>query len=331
VPNHIPARFHPAARYKAASMKSATDRAMHRILQGLLTVILIAVLGGCGGQAGQRDNPNEYSLLCFNLKHYSLEDRDRDGQRNDPKPIAARAAVAEIIASANPDILVLQEIGGPTIFDELRQRLAREGIEYEQIEYLRASPHDNNIAVLSRFPIISRQSHTNDIYSIGDADLRVARGIIDIDLEIGPDTRVKLMAAHLKSKVYHPLGQTEMRRNEARILGQHIGKALRDSPELKLIVAGDLNDLPTSAAVREIIGRGPDGLVDIRPRDETGDAWTHWQRNDDIHQRIDYILVSRTLTNALDKGKTRIIDTTATRIASDHRPLLAVFRTGKQE
>lgn len=312
-------------------MERVMNRAMHSMLRGLLALLLITALSGCNGKTGQRDNPNEYSLLCFNLKHYSLEDRDRDGQRNDPKPIESRAAVAEIIACANPDILVLQEIGGPTIFAELRQRLAREGIEYGHIEYLRASPHDNNIAVLTRFPITASQSHTNDTYSIGDAELRVARGIIDIDLEIAADTRVKLMATHLKSKVYHPLGQTEMRRNEARILGQHIGQALRNKPDLKLIVAGDLNDLPTSGAVREIIGRGPDGLVDLRPCDESGDAWTHRQIDDDIHQRIDYILISRTLADAIDKDKTRIIDIPATRIASDHRPLLAVFRTGKRK
>lgn len=284
------------------------------------------MLCGCGDIAGSGGRSSEFSLLCFNLRHYSLEDRDRDGQRNDPKPLAARAAVAEIISSADPDILVLQEIGGPKIFDELRGRLARAGIRYEHVEYLRASPHDNNIAVLTRLPIVGRQSHSNDTYSIGDAELRVARGIIDIDLQTSADTRVKLLAAHLKSKVYHPLGQTEMRRNEARILGQHIGRAMRENPELKLIVAGDLNDQPGSAAVREVSGRGPEGLIDLRPSDEYGDAWTHYQSGEDIYRRIDYILISRTLAGSLVRDKTRIIDIPATRIASDHRPLLAVFR-----
>ncbi|HKL21263.1 MAG TPA: hypothetical protein VJ904_05620, partial [Tichowtungia sp.] len=41
---------------------------------------------------------------------------------------------------------------------------------------------------------------------------------MDVTIQVTPEYRFRLINAHLKSKVYSPLGQTEMRRNEARLL-----------------------------------------------------------------------------------------------------------------
>jgi endonuclease/exonuclease/phosphatase family metal-dependent hydrolase len=269
----------------------------------------------------------EFSVMSFNLQHYGLEDRDGDGQRNDPKPEKERRAVLKTITHVNPDILVLQEMGNPVIYRSFKRDLTAAGLKYDNEEFIRRGQHENNIAVLTRFPIVARQSHTNDTYSIGKANLHVARGIIDVDIEIAENYILRLMGAHLKSKVYHPLGQTEMRRNESRIIGQHVRSALKKDPSVRLLIVGDLNDLPNSAVLREITGSHKRVLTDIRPTDASGDTWTHRQAGIDVYQRLDYMLASPNLNNELVRQKTHVIDIPATRTASDHRPLLVVFKT----
>lgn len=264
--------------------------------------------------------------MAYNLSRYGLHDRDGDGQDDEPKPLEERQAVAEVIASVNPDVLAVEEIGSEPVFDEFMHRLAEQGVTYDHFEFLHRGRHENNLAVLSRFPIVSRQSRTNDFYTIGDISLAVARGFIDVEIEVNPSYRFRLVTAHLKSKVFHQLGQTEMRRNEARLLGKHVRRLLRENPDLNLLVVGDMNDGFNSAPLLAIKGEQGEFLVDLRPLDYTGDAWTWFGSWGDIYQRLDYLLASRGMVSELIPEKTRVVRDPRTHQASDHRPVVAVFR-----
>ena len=61
--------------------------------------------------------------------------------------------------------------------------LRNAGLDYGHEEYLRRGKHELNIAVLSRFPIVEKNSHTDDTYTIGPAQFPVLRGFIDIVIE----------------------------------------------------------------------------------------------------------------------------------------------------
>jgi endonuclease/exonuclease/phosphatase family metal-dependent hydrolase len=268
--------------------------------------------------------------MTYNLALYSFEDRDHDGQHDDPKPEEERRALHDIILSVSPDILAVQEIGGRAAWEEFVGELKAGGLDYPFNEYLARREHSRvqaNLAVLSRFPIVSRQSHTDDTYTIKETEgISVARGFIDIDIAVRPSYSLRLLVAHLKSKVFHRLGQTEMRRNEARLLHKHVREALKEDPACNLLVAGDLNDTYNSRAVREVLGLSDHQLHDLRPRDHVGDTWTHRQRSQDVYSRIDYILVSEGLLPEVVPSKTRIVRSAGMLTASDHRPLVAVFR-----
>ncbi|HIE11084.1 MAG TPA: endonuclease/exonuclease/phosphatase family protein [Kiritimatiellae bacterium] len=279
------------------------------------------------GEERYRPTAEEYSIMTYNLKAFGYEDRDGDGQRDDPKPREEVQAVVDLIAAASPDVLAIQEIGGADMLEQLRYSLRDRGVEYKDAEFIERGGYQKNIALLSRFPIISRQSHLDDTYKLGDVELPVARGIIDVTMQVTPAYRLRVMVAHLKSKVYHPLGQTEMRRSEARILGKHVRRALRRNPRLNLAVVGDFNDYHSSSPLRLIRGREKKPhLLDLRPQDFVGDVWTHFEAAFDLYQRIDYILVSRGLFAELVREKTHVVRSPLTARASDHRPLIAVFR-----
>ncbi|MFH0879513.1 MAG: endonuclease/exonuclease/phosphatase family protein, partial [Lentisphaerota bacterium] len=309
-----------------------------RGVRGLAGGSLAMLLLGCAAQQESPSNKpilspsaDEFSVMTYNLSQYTLADRDGDGQKNDLKPLDERNAVIDLIVRNNPDILAVEEIGTPGVFEEFRYAIAQKGLQYPHMEYLQRGKSEINLAVLSRFPIVDRQPHTDDIYSIGPAQVPVARGFVDVDIEIHPAYRLRLMVAHLKSKVFHSLGQTEMRRNEARLLNNHVRKALKENPGINLLVVGDMNDDPNSAALREITGSKQQYLKDLRPQDCDGDVWTFADTANDQYCRIDYMLATEGLSPEVVPEKTRVIRDTMTGKASDHRPVMAVFKSHELE
>ena len=121
-----------------------------------------------------------------------------------------------------------------------------------------------------------------------------------------------------------------MRRNEARLLANHIRASLQENPGLNLLVAGDFSDEPGSRALREVLFyQGKPVLFDLRPADAEGDAWT--RRTDaDRHLRTSFLLVNGGMLNEVLPDKTRILQASGLRNATAHRPLIAVFAAREQ-
>lgn len=270
---------------------------------------------------------DEFSVMTYNVQRWCLDDRDDDGQRDDPKPMVEKEAVIRVIANARPDILAVEEMGSRKEFTEFTAMLKKAGLEFADSEYLPSADGYVSLAVLSRFPIVSRQSITNENYSIGDKVLPVQRGFLSVDIQPAATYRFRLMAAHLKSKVFSANGQTEMRRNEARLLNKHVRHALDENPKLNLLVVGDLNDSMGSAAIREVIGRE---LLDLRPADSFGDIWSHFWAEAEEYSRIDYLLVSAGMKSEVVSNKTHVVRDRLTYAASDHRPVVGVFKMKDQ-
>lgn len=270
---------------------------------------------------------DEFRVMTYNVERYNIEDRDGDGVANDPKPEAERERVVELITKVSPDVLALQEIGRPAVFKELTYNLKLKGLDYPYSEYMQLRDSELNLAVLSRFPIVAFKHHHSDVYSIGSAKIPVLRGFLQVDIEAPNHTRFRLINAHLKSKVFHRLGQTEMRRNEARLLHNHVKDSLEEHPERLLLVVGDLNDHIASAALREVIGKKDPKLHDLRPVDAASTAWTYADKDIDTYQRIDYILASEAMLRHYKPDRIGSLIVPGILEASDHRPIFATFTT----
>lgn len=292
-------------------------------MRALLLACLVLPLS-CWPQA---DN---FSVMTYNLHQYALTDRDDGGEPDNPKPENARRAAVRLIAKEHPDVLAVQEMGGAAVFAQFQDDLRTAGLNYPYAELLEHGRREINLAVLSRFPIVSVQSHTNDWYSIGEAKVPVARGFLDVDIQVNPKYRFRLLAAHLKSKVYNPLGQTEMRRNEARLLNKIIRGILDESPRINLLVAGDFNDDYNSAPLREVSGKRGGAMTDLRPADSVGDVWTYFYGAVDGYSRFDYLFVNKGMLAEVVREQTRVVRDPLTHEASDHRPVVAVFRAADQ-
>ena len=121
-----------------------------------------------------------------------------------------------------------------------------------------------------------------------------------------------------------------MRRNEARLLNNHVREALDGNPAVNLLVVGDFNDDPSSAVLQEIRTYKDQPLLhDLRPTDAAGDAWTH-RENDDTYHRIDYMLASAGLLPEVLPDKCYAVRSPLLLRASDHRPLVATFAAAER-
>ena len=271
----------------------------------------------------------EFSVMTYNLYRFSYEDRDKDGQKDNFKPEEEITPLLELLKKNQPDVLAVEEMGDPASFAIFTQRVAAAGLDYPHQAYFIMPEATIGLAVLSRFPITERQPITNESYTIGSETMPVQRGFLNVEIEVNPGYRFRLLAAHLKSKRYHPLGQTEMRRNEARLLNKNVRRMLARNPDLNLVVVGDMNDNITSAPLRELIGNPPN-LFDLRPQDSVGDLWTHFWAYQESYERLDYILVSEGMKPEVVTEKCRVVRDPLTLLASDHRPVLAVFKDAEQ-
>jgi endonuclease/exonuclease/phosphatase family metal-dependent hydrolase len=278
-----------------------------------------------------------FRLATYNLDNYL----DRAVEDRPAKTAAARAKIRESIHALRPDVLALQEVGGGPALEELRTALKAEGLDYPFVELaLGADPHIQ-VAVLSRFPIVERRSHTNESFLLRGRRFRVARGFAEVVIQVRPRYQFTLLAAHLKSRRAVPeADESELREQEAALLRQKIEARLRENPEVNLAVVGDFNDTKDSKAVMTLIGkRTAHALADLRPAERNGDnqrnpvpffdprnvTWTHYYGKQDTYSRIDYILVSRGMRAEWIAGGTYVLSLANWGAGSDHRPVVAEF------
>lgn len=291
---------------------------------------LLFALGLSGiGPVRAADAADEFSLMTYNVMRFSYEDRDKDGQKDNFKPEEQITALLEVLKKNHPDVLAVEEMGDVASFTIFTQRVAAVGLDYPHSEYFIMPEASIGLAVLSRFPIVQRHHIANETYTIGHETLPVQRGFLNVDIQVNPEYRFRLLVAHLKSKLYHPLGQTEMRRNEARLLNKNVRRMLKRNPELNLVVVGDMNDTIRSAVLRELIG-SPPSLFDLRPKDAVGDLWTHFWDYQESYERLDYILVSEGMQPEVVAERCLVVRDPLTYVASDHRPVMAWFKAQEQ-
>lgn len=193
-----------------------------------------------------------FRVATYNIQNY-LE--TASGTRP-AKSEAAKAKVRESIRATRADVIALQEVGSTNALLELRDSLMRDGMEFPFWEHVAAWDTNIHVAVLSRFPIVARRSHTNDSFLVFNKRHYVKRGFAEIDLRVNSRYTFTLFTAHLKSKLtVFEADEQELRDEEAAILRQKVDSILSVRPNANLVVAGDLNDVRDSKPVRTVIGR----------------------------------------------------------------------------
>lgn len=243
--------------------------------------------------------------------------------------------ILALLRETRPDVLVLQECLG---FDE-GDRLARvaEAIDVDDDDdhvYLglaRARPSGRrfHVALLSRFPIVSKETHADPAH--------VGHALVEADLDVGGD-RVVVVGAHFDSH------DEDSRVRDAKTLCTIVDR--QEVARARVLVAGDLNALthrdPYPDLAAKLRAAGVDkyghpprfdtmerldrhGFVDLLHHRQQPASWITAVRDRGgvrIDYRTDYLLASPLL--AASAVATRVLHCNG---ASDHEPVLTEFRS----
>ena len=158
------------------------------------------------------------------------------------KTEAEIAALIAIIKDINPDVLGVCEMGTPDRFEDFKKRLAAAGLGYTDSNTWRRRIR----IVISRcsavFPSSSRQSATDVSFELNGRPEKVRRGFLDVTIQVNPDYQLRMVGAHLKSKLPIPEGEALIRRYEAVKLRAHLDAIMTRIPKVNLVCYGDFND-----------------------------------------------------------------------------------------
>jgi hypothetical protein len=284
--------------------------------RALLACLLCALVGaGCG----RREAPAEFRLLIWNLDGWRELDRDGDFQADDPKPEAERAAIAAVIAREKPDALLALDLGTDADLALLRDALARAGYPLPSGGRT-GEAGEGGLALLTATAPAEVATAGGGVYRIGDSGELRARPLLEAGLP-----GLRLLGGFLRESHPGAKGQDfEVRRNEARLLGQAVAAAAKATSNL--VVSGTFNDDPDSPQIRAIRAWRDEERVEALPlRDPSGAGWTRVLPGADRFDRRDYVMVSPALKALWVPEKSRVVELPHP-APSRHRPLLVVFR-----
>ncbi len=257
-------------------------------------------------------------FLMFNVEDYFVAgEPQRSRYIITPKPEAKREAVAELIAEGRPQIVGLIEIGGKQALADLRERLEARGLSLPHGKVLERRGEDRALAILSAYPIVADDSKA-DASLYGDHRRKMLRGILDVTVKHPDSRKWRIVGAHLKSQVAKdPAAADSLRKSEAETLAQHIS-ALSKQSKTPLLLFGDMNDAPDSAALAGL----DRGMRRLNPADSRGEEWTLYFRKGQTPCTFDQLYVNPVLHKRLgNEPACGIIDKRLPVRSSGHRPV----------
>lgn len=269
-------------------------------------------------------------FITYNVENWLTMDRyiDREKVPATPKPEKEKQTVVKILCRHQPDVLGICEIGTRQDLADLQARLKAGGLDLPHSHYAGGSDETRHLGLLSRFPLTGTATPAKLDYQLNGTSYGMNRGILDATIDARGKT-YRFLGVHLKSQREVEEGdQAKMRLQEAHLLRTHVDSILAADSKARLVVYGDFNEDWGTPPLKAIVGtfNTPGYLTAIRAKDRMGTHWTHYWELHDSYSRLDYITVSQSLRRDTDFENSRIIDDPEWHDASDHRPVLAVFR-----
>ncbi|MDQ3621198.1 MAG: endonuclease/exonuclease/phosphatase family protein [Verrucomicrobiota bacterium] len=286
---------------------------------------VISVLLLLAGGVSLFGAPKEIVFCAYNVRNYVNAAPAGPGQKygTKAKPTAEIEALIRVIREINPDILGVCEMGTPDRFDDFKKRLKEAGLGYVDSEYVQGPDPERRLALVSRFPIVARQSVPDQSFELNGRREKVRRGFLDVTIAVHPGYQLRAVGVHFKSKLPVPEGEALIRRYEAQKLRQHLDKILAADRRVNLIAYGDFNDTKNEPMFAEVSGvkGSPSYMADLWAKDTLGDRWTHYWKVADQYARLDYLFVSPALFREVVLKKSFVYRSPFWDEASDHRPI----------
>jgi endonuclease/exonuclease/phosphatase family metal-dependent hydrolase len=200
---------------------------------------------------------------------------------------------AQALCEVNADVFALQEIESLPVLDAFNARYLDNMKYRHRILIDSFDPRKIDVAILSRYPIKSVQSHRNERNASNSAWLFSRDCLVAaIDVEGG---ELILYVNHFKSMM-EGREETHDRRKEQ---VDRVADILDERWQTKkykgnFVVLGDFNDYPDGNTALTSLIKHP-GLENIVERMPQEDRWTHFYSGKNEYKQLDFILLSKSL------------------------------------
>jgi endonuclease/exonuclease/phosphatase family metal-dependent hydrolase len=200
---------------------------------------------------------------------------------------------AQAIREVNADIMALQEIESLPILDAFNSKyLGKMGYNY-RILIDSFDPRKIDVAILSRFPIISLRSHRQE-RNASNSTWLFSRDCLVATIDIEGKELI-LYINHFKSMM-EGRAQTHDRRKEQvnRVEAMIDERWKANGYQGNFVVLGDFNDYPEGDTALTSLIQHP-GLENVVKRNDPKDQWTHFYSGKKEYNQLDFILLSKSL------------------------------------
>ena len=246
--------------------------------------------------SGETNTPEPITLrvLCYNI-HY--------GQGTDGKYDVER--IAEVINKVKPDLVALQEVdvgvkrSGRVHQAQRLGELTKMSVRFGPTQHYQGGLFGN--AILTRLPILDVVIQPLPYTESTPRQVTYPRGAILVTVRGPNENQLRFISTHFQHNV------AEDRVAEAKA----INKLFVGPEKIPTILAGDMNAIPDSEPIQELEKHWTNAI---------DDAATPTAPSGKPTSRIDYIFYRP--ESMLRLTQTEVVSEA---IASDHRPVLAVF------
>jgi endonuclease/exonuclease/phosphatase family metal-dependent hydrolase len=205
----------------------------------------------------------------------------------------ARQNTAQVIKDTRADVVCMVEVESRPILQAFDTHLLGSRYRYEMLidaNDLRGI----DVGLYSKYPIVGIATHMFD--RAGTTTI-FSRDCLEVELLLPNGRHLYVLCNHFKSRGYDYAGTGDERRKRQ---ATRVAEILRDKYHLTqdwVVVAGDLNDNPTSSTLEPLLELTT--LYDVLEFQFPNDSARRWTYHYDAFEQIDFLLVSRPLKDRL--------------------------------
>jgi endonuclease/exonuclease/phosphatase family metal-dependent hydrolase len=216
----------------------------------------------------------------------------------------SKKITAKAIREVKADVICLQEVESLPVLDRFNSFYLG-GMKYTHRAVIDCfDPRQIDVAVLSRYPIVSLRSHREERNKAGTAFL-FSRDCLEVDILVDGKT-LTLYLNHLKSMMEGREATRARRQEQADRVAAIIDARWKKSAyKGNFVVLGDLNDYPEGkTSLTALLDHK--GLDNVLTRLPEAERWTHFYAGGNAYRQLDYLLLSAGLARA-NPGKPAVM------------------------
>ena len=270
-------------------------------------------------------------LASYNVLNLydNIDDPGKRDEGTRPKPEAEIAAVADVLKSADADVVALQEVEKAETLEHLRAGYLKD-VYPHSVLVEGNDKRGSDVAILSKFPITNVTTHKDHTFkgSQTGEDMNFRRDLLRVDVQLPQGPPLRVYAGHFKSK-FGGEEADRVRTSEASESAKLVREQSAAFPGNRVVFMLDANDTPDSTTGQALVSENQGwGLKDAMASAGNGDQASFSPRKDQAEKwgakRIDYILTSPEMDEHLvDAG---LFHHPQEAVGSDHYMITAGYK-----